>query len=88
MKSHTKLSINPVTKPVILEIALTETRAKLIEEGAHFHKMDLEEYVVSALSYRTVEILSEKKGFFESIRYRKLFFEVLDEVDQKRRAQK
>ena len=88
MKSRTKHPVNPVAKPVILEIALTETKAKLIKEGARFHKMDLEEYVVSALSYRTVEVLSEKKGFLESIRYRKLFFEALDEVDQKKRMLK
>jgi hypothetical protein len=73
MKSQKINPINPVAKPVILEIALTETKAKLIEEGARFHKMDLQEYVVSALSYRTVEILSEKKGFLESIRYRNFF---------------
>lgn len=83
MKSHTKHPINLVAKPVILEIALTKTKAKLIEEGARFHKMDLEEYVLSALSYRTVEVLSEKKDFLESIRYRKLFFEALDGIDQK-----
>ncbi len=88
MKSRTKYRINPDAKSVILAVALTETKAKLIIEGARFHKMDLEEYVVSALSYRTVEILSEKKGFLESIRYRKLFFEALDEVDQKKRGTK
>ena len=49
MKSHTKHPINPVAKPVILEIALTETKAKLIIEGARFHKMDLRVYIFSAL---------------------------------------
>ncbi len=88
MKSFTKHPVNPIAKPVILEIALTDTKAKLIKEGARFHKMDLEEYVVSALSYRTVEILSEKKGFLKSIRYRKLFFEALDGIDQKKRMLK
>lgn len=88
MKSHPKHPINPDAKPVILEIALTETIAKLIIEAARFNKMDLEEYVVSALSYRTVEVLSEKKGFLKSIRYRKLFFEALDGVDQKKRKLK
>ncbi len=88
MKSLTKHPVNPIAKPVILEIALTENKTKLIKEGARFHKMGLEKYVVSALSYRTVEVLSEKKGFLESTRYRKLFFEVLEEVDQKKRMLK
>jgi uncharacterized protein (DUF1778 family) len=88
MKSRTKHRINPDSKSAILTVALTETKAKLIKKGARFCKVDLEEYVVSALSYRTVEILSEKKGFLESIRYRKLFFEALDGVDQKKRMLK
>lgn len=88
MKSHTKHPIDPVAKLVILEIALTETKAKLIKEGARFRSVDLLEYIVSALSYRTVEVLSEKKAFLESNRSRKLFFEVLDAVDQKKWTQK
>jgi uncharacterized protein (DUF1778 family) len=85
MKSHTKHPINPVAKQDILEIALTKTKAKLIRDGARFRGVDLQEYVISALSYRTVEVLSEKTGFLESNRYRKLFVEVLDEVDQNMR---
>ncbi len=88
MKSRTKHRINPDSKSAFLTVALTETKAKLIKEGARFCKVDLEEYVVYALSYRTVEILSKKKGFLESIRYRKLFFEALDGVDQKKRMLK
>lgn len=42
MKSRTKYRINPDAKSVILAVALTETKAKLIIEGARFHKMDLE----------------------------------------------
>jgi hypothetical protein len=36
MKSHAKHPFNPIAKPIILEIALKETKAKLIMEGARF----------------------------------------------------
>lgn len=78
MKPRIKRSSSPVAQSVSHTIELTETQAKLIEEGSRFFKMNLQEYMVSAVTYRTVEILSSKKGFLKSKRYRKLFLEALE----------